>query len=55
MEAGYGVLLRKTTLIVSPTAARITGPSMPRVLSHTRWVTGHDVGTGIRWVKVASV
>jgi len=49
------VLFRKTTRMVSPTVARITGPSMPSESSHTRVVTVHEVGVGIRWVKVASV
>ena len=44
-----------TTLMVSPTAARITGPSIPRVSSHTRAVGAQEVGRTMGWVKDASV
>jgi hypothetical protein len=49
------VLFLKTTVMASPTTALITGPSMPRVSSHALALGAHEVGGGMRVVKLALV
>ena len=49
------MLFLNTTLTVSPTTARMTGPIMPSVSSHGLTPAGQVVGTATRLLKLASV